>query len=233
MRLNELENYMRDLNAKGFIQTRRKGPTGIGYTLESWLNVPENNLPIPDIGGRVEIKATRSSANSLITLFTFNRGAWNHPQAEVIKKWGYFDHKKKRPALYTTVSASGVNSLGLQLILPENNEIVSIIHVPTGQEIATWDLYHMIGKFMAKFERLLLVHANSRKTMGIEEFHYYSALLLTDPSARTFRKGFTSGKVLIDIRMHLNDNTVRNRGTGFRIRENDLPNLFGRIRKIL
>ncbi len=87
---------------------------------------------------------------------------------------------------------------------------------------------------MAKFERLLLVHAVTRRVNGDEEFHYNAAWMLSEPSSKTFRDGFTTGKALIDIRMHLPlDKAVRNHGTGFRVHEQDLPSLFGRIDDLL
>ncbi len=234
MRLPKLRQMLQELSEVGFVQSERSGPTGIGHTLEEWLGVSENNLPIPDIGGRVEIKATRSTADNLITLFTFNRAAWKHPQADIIRRWGYFDDKRGRPALYSTVSASAPNPQGLQVILPVASDTLSVVHAATGEVLASWDLFHIVGKFMTKFERLLLVHADSRKTGRVEEFHYNAAHLLTEPSAKTFRNSFLSSKVFIDIRMHLPPNrSVRNHGTGFRVHEHDLPNLFGRIDNLL
>ena len=234
MRLPELRQLLQELNEVGFVQSERKGPTGIGYTLEGWLGVSENNLPIPDIGGRVEIKATRSTTNNLITLFTFNKSAWRKTQADIIRHWGYIDGKKGRPALYSTVSAAKPNPQGLQVILPEDSDTISIVHVKEGEILASWDLYHIVGKFVTKFERLLLVHANTRKVGSSEEFHYHAAHLLTEPSAQTFRKSFLSGKAFIDIRMYLRETgSVRNHGTGFRVHEHDLPSLFGRIDDLL
>ena len=233
MRLPELRKLLRELSELGFVQSERKGPTGIGHTLEEWLGVSENNLPIPDIGGRVEIKATRSTTNNLITLFTFNKAAWKHPQAEIIERWGYTD-PKGRPALYSTVSAAAPNAQGLQVVVPPEADSVSVIHAPSGDELASWDLFHMVGKFMAKFERLLLVHANTRQGDAAEEFHFNGASFLSDPSAQTFRKGFDAGNVFIDIRMHLRPGrSVRNHGTAFRVHEHDLPSLFGNTINLL
>ena len=234
MRLPELHQLLQELNEVGFVQSERKGPTGIGHTLEEWLGVSENNLPIPDIGGRVEIKATRSTTNNLITLFTFNKSAWKQPQADIINRWGYFDEGRDRHALYSTVSASEANSQGLQVILPEGADTISVMDAATEEVLASWDLFHIVGKFMTKFERLLLVHADSRKAEGTEEFHYNAASLLTEPSAQTFRRSFLSGKALNDIRMHLRSTgSVRNHGTGFRVHEHDLPSLFGKIDSLL
>jgi hypothetical protein len=80
MTLQEIQRDLKRLKDKGYISSLRKGPTGIGYTLEKELNLKENNIAIPDIGGRVELKATKINASSLITLFTFNKGVWQIPQ---------------------------------------------------------------------------------------------------------------------------------------------------------
>jgi len=93
MRLKEVITKLQEIKNKGFIQSMRRGSTGIGYTFETLFGVQENNIPIPDIGGRVEIKTIRRDYQSLITLFTFNRGVWHIKQKELIQKYGYIDEK--------------------------------------------------------------------------------------------------------------------------------------------
>ena len=225
---------MSAIRNEGFVQTRRKGSTGVGFTLESLLDITENNLPIPDIGGRVEIKATRINSKSMITLFTFNKSVWKFNQKEIISRWGYWDSKKERQALYTTVSVHEPNRQGLQLSLSSDSTSIFLNHVPSKSLLATWDLFHIVGKFLTKLDHVLFVHADTRKIEGLEEFHYIKAELLSEPSSLTFRNGFNSGAVLIDLRMHLNPNgTVRNRGTGFRVRELSLPDLFDKSTAII
>ena len=234
MRLPELKKILQELNEAGYVQSKRKGPTGIGYTLESRLGVNENNLPIPDIGGRTEIKATRNTSRKLITLFTFNRSVWQMKQSDVIRKWGYQDNSKNRLALYSTVSAIRSNTQGLEVVVPEDSETIVVIDSETKEIIASWDLYHIVGKFMTKFERLLLVHADTRTGEKGEEFHFNKAYLLSEPSAKTFRDAFLEGTAFIDIRMHLKPSGVpRNHGTGFRILEHNLTSLFGRVDNLL
>ena len=87
---------------------------------------------------------------------------------------------------------------------------------------------------VTKFERMLFVHADSRRVGGREEFHFNRAEILSEPSAITFKDGFADGIVTIDIRMHLRENgTPRNHGTGFRIQEHNFPSLFGRIDRLV
>ncbi len=233
MQLSEIKARLQELNAEGFVPTLRSGPTGIGHTLETRLGLTENNLPIPDIGGRVEVKATRNSSNNLITLFTFNRAVWRFRPHELIERWGYVD-QRGRESLYTTVSATEVNNLGLQLSVKDDTSHLYLAHVSSDTVLATWDMYYIIGKFVSKFGRMLFVHADSRRINRREEFHFTEAAILSEPGARTFRDCFYDGKVMVDIRMHLRTNgSARNHGTAFRIREHDLPNLFGNAVRIL
>ncbi len=170
----------------------------------------------------------------MITLFTFNKSVWKFNQKEIISRWGYWDSKKERQALYTTVSVHEPNRQGLQLSLSSDSTSIFLNHVPSKSLLATWDLFHIVGKFLTKLDHVLFVHADTRKIEGIEEFHYIKAELLSEPSSSTFRNGFNSGVVMIDLRMHLNPNgTVRNRGTGFRVRELSLPTLFNKSTAII
>ena len=233
MRLSEVRARLQQLDAEGFVPSERSGPTGIGHTLESRLGLAENNLPIPDIGGRVEVKATRTNTNNLITLFTFNRAVWKYRSKELVERWGYVDIRG-RPAIYATVSTQQVNPQGFQLSVSDDGNYLHMAHVPSETMLATWDMYYIVGKFVTKFERMLFVHADSKRVDGKEFFHYNEAEILSEPSSLTFRDGFVNGIVTIDIRMYLRPSgAARNHGTGFRILERNLPRLFGSVDRIV
>ncbi|MCX6601876.1 MAG: MvaI/BcnI family restriction endonuclease, partial [bacterium] len=72
MTLPEFRRRFKELRKKGFVRTVRRGPTGVGHTLEHKLGLLENNVAFPDTGV-AEVKAHRGSSSSLVTLFTFNR----------------------------------------------------------------------------------------------------------------------------------------------------------------
>ncbi len=93
MRLKEVQTKLQEIKNKGFLSSLRQGTTGIGYTFEILFGIKENNIPIPDIGGRVEIKTIRRDSQSLITLFTFNKGVWHIKQKDLIRKYGYINDK--------------------------------------------------------------------------------------------------------------------------------------------
>ena len=72
MKVKEVIHKLQEIKQQGYIPSKWKGATGFGYTFEKVFGINENNIPIPDIGGRVEIKTVRRNSQSLVTLFTFN-----------------------------------------------------------------------------------------------------------------------------------------------------------------
>lgn len=232
MQKNELIKKLHQIRDMGFVKSLRKGSTGVGYTFEQLLGVNENNIPIPDIGGRLEIKATRKDSNSLLTLFTFNRGAWVEKQKEVIERYGYVD-EKGRKALKRTLTLNSEGILGLNI--DEENHSVALFDKEQNKVIATWSLYVIVGKFSTKLDRILYVLAD-RKTdkEGNEYFWYNEAYILSEPKPENFIRAFRNSEIAIDLRIHIKENgKVRNRGTAFRVYEKSLLKLFAKTERIL
>ena len=63
MDITQLKEKLSDINRMGYVVSLRKGPTGVGYTLETLLGVEENNLRTPDLGN-IELKSRRINAGS-------------------------------------------------------------------------------------------------------------------------------------------------------------------------
>jgi len=234
MTLKEIQKRLSALKEKGYVPTKRRGPTGIGHTLEQELNLTETNIAIPDIGGRVELKANRRDASSLITLFTFNRGVWQVPQKEVIENYGYIDNVDRK-ALFNTVYVGKKSSQGLTLVIDKKNNQVKLTHKPTKKTVAVWSIYTIVGKFISKLERVIFVLAQTRyDKKGKEEFYFDEAYLLEQPSPDKFMEAFNKSLIAIDIRMYLKESgTVRNHGTGIRIFEKDIIQLYGKRRELI
>lgn len=233
MTFKEITLRLKALEKKGFIPSIRKGPTGIGHLLESELGIRETNLAIPDIGGRIEIKGTRRNANALITLFTFNRGVWRINQKEVISKYGYIDNLGRK-ALYSTVNSESQNSQGFFIEIDTNRNLIALKNVFEKDIIAEWSTYVITGKFMTKLDRLLLIYAESKIEDETELFWFNEAYILEYPTPEKFLSSFQRNEIFLDIRMHLKPSGgVRNRGTGFRIAEKNLINLYDKKKRVI
>ncbi|MCX6155998.1 MAG: MvaI/BcnI family restriction endonuclease [Candidatus Kapabacteria bacterium] len=223
MTIEEFAKDFKIIKAKGFIQSTRRGPTGIGHTLETQLEIIENNAAFPDIEG-AELKAHRTKGNSLITLFTFNRKAWKMPPLEAVKLHGSLD-KDGRQGLYYTMSLKP-NSAGLFLEVQKTE--ISVRHI-SGSIIATWQLQTLADRFMQKMPALLFVSAFTEERDGIEYFHFYRAQLMKGTSPELLADQFRAENILVDLRLHDKVTRARNHGTGFRTFENKLPLLFQNI----
>jgi len=87
MTITQFKKAFEELKKKGWVESRRRGPTGVGHTLEQLIGLEENNIALPDLG-KVELKAHRAKSSSMITLFTFNRKAWKMKPLDAVRKYG-------------------------------------------------------------------------------------------------------------------------------------------------
>ena len=90
MDLVELTEKLSAIKQVGYVVSLRRGNTGIGYALESLLELKEYNLNSPDLGS-IEIKSQGNGVSNRVTMFTFNRGVWQLKQKCLIEKYGYVD----------------------------------------------------------------------------------------------------------------------------------------------
>jgi hypothetical protein len=223
LNLDEFKVRFKEVREHGFYKSMRRGPTGVGHTLEHCLGLTENNIAVPDLGN-IELKAHRDNVTSLITLFTFNRKAWvMHPLA-AIRAYGTPD-RNGRLGLYFTMSQQP-NSSGLFLTVTD--EAVSVQHT-SGKTLARWFTKDLSVQFQAKMPALILVTARTEIRGDVEYFNYYRARLLTGSSPALIADQIRRGTILIDLRLHDAITHARNHGTGFRAREDSLDQLFTNV----
>jgi hypothetical protein len=223
MTINEFATKFKEIKNLGFIPTLRKGPTGIGYTLETMLGIRENNDAHSDIEG-AELKAHRTKENNPVTLFTFNKKVWKMSPLEAVKKYGSLD-KDGRQGLYYRISLKP-NSAGLFLDVRKTE--ISVRHI-SGEIVATWQLNDLAERFEQKIPALLFVSAFTEERDGVEYFHFSRAQVMKGTSPELLANQFKEENILVDLRLHDKDTMARNHGAGFRTYEDKLPFLFNNI----
>ena len=227
MNLAEFQKKLKSIKEKGFICSKRKGPTGIGYTLESELGIKENNIAVPDLGF-AELKSHRENHTGLITLFTFNKKAWKIKPLSAIDKYGSYDKKNRRGMYYTITQKP--NSAGL--FLSSNDDTIQVQHI-SGEVILQWTIDSLAERFSEKMKNVILVSAKVELREDREYFYYYRARILKgDMDKQGLINAFISGDFVIDLRLHDKITMARNHGTGFRVKENKLIHLFSNISEI-
>lgn len=227
MNRKQFKKAFKKLVEKGYIKSERKGPTGIGHTLEKLTGLTENNLNLPDIDG-YELKGHRNGHNCLISLFTLDSNAWQISQEDALNRFGYIDEKRgNRLSLYHTLKKTPSARSGVYFRVSKKYLLVK--H-SSGVLIARWELERLALQFERKLPALLFVTADSKKPKNRkEEFHYRKAYVLSDPTPRKIGNQIDAGHIEVDLRLHFGEkNSVRNHGTAFRILESNFPEIFSK-----
>lgn len=230
-RAEVLERFLSEfdqIRARGFIRTLRSGDTGIGYTLESLLNIPENNSPRGDYFG-MEVKAYRDSEqtadnNEKMNLF-LKEPEWvdGLTSEDRVKLYGYADGRQ-RPALYQSVTCEQ-GKRGFQLRVSAEKDRLDLCLY--GRPIGRWNRDILQERLTEKHGHTVFVAADCRGTGSGEEFWFRTVTWCQDPSTEKFFGLITSGDIIVELRMHVEARgSVRNHGTAFRIRKSKLPELF-------
>ena len=214
--------------AQGYVDTQRAGATGVGYTLESLLQIRENNSPRGDFMG-MEIKAhrltdQRTSPQKKVNLF-LKEPVWKDDltTAERIRRFGYRG-ASGHPAWYQSVTCR-VNERGWQLHVDHARQRVEL--QCRGRMIGHWPFAVLRQRLHEKLREVVFVGAKARGAGIGEQFHYTSVTWCAEPSLEGFLAVLEQGDVIVELRMHVKaTGGGRNHGTAFRIRPQRLGDLY-------
>lgn len=226
MNLATLKKELWRIKKLGFIPTHRVGDTGIGKTLEDLLNIKENNIPLHDIQGVAELKAYRKNAKSMLTLFTLEPLPKGGDRDRILlDNFGYSKKDNGRlKELHSTLSCKRYNNQMLKLSVAKDK-----IRVQGKNKKLNiyWDIQSVEKKFDDKLPALVYVLTDTKEIRGKEFFHFNEAYLLSDFDFELFKKMVKKDQIVVDFRMYYRPNgSVRNHGTGFRVKIDKLYNCF-------
>ncbi len=233
MTLNQLKKKLNRIESLGFVKTHRKGDTGIGKTLEDLLKIKENNIPLPDIGEIAELKTCRKNATSMLTLFTLEpQPKGGNRNRILLNNFGYSKRENGRSKeLHSSLSCKRYNNQGLKLKVERDKVRV----VGRGERLnICWNMEDLKRKFETKLPALVYALADSKEIKGTEHFHFNEAYFLEGFGFARFKNMVKKDAIVVDFRMYYRPNgSVRNHGTGFRVKTRQLYNCFDKRVKIV
>jgi len=231
--LRKLKDQLEKIKAMGFVKTHRAHDTGIGKTLEDFLDIKENNLCLPDVGD-VELKAKRIDSGSMLTVAT------KSPEPKGInkvlfEKYKYLD-KEGKYNLHSTVCGSRKNPQSFKVFFEKDRLVLK----NKSNILAYWPVSIFDDVLKAKSDKILLAFAETkgeRKTKN-EKFHFTEAYLLLKLNINKFKSAVENDKLKIDIRIGVyrsgkNKGKYHDHGTGFRINKRDFLHLFDNFTQII
>lgn len=231
----------KEVEALGFVKSRRSNNTGIGKTFEDYVGVVENNLEEPDLAG-FEIKSHRTESSNYVTLFTksptFPKGANKYLRDNFGTTYKENTELKK---LHTSMFATKFNSYNGRYSFKLKNDkqekklIIGVYDLDTHRLIddSVGYSYDSIKKVLEKkLKQLFYVSAKRRYDDNrVEEFHFNHAEIYTNPSLEKFLDLIDNGLIMYDIRIGSyrsgkNYGKPHDHGSGFRILEGNIHLLY-------
>ena len=233
MNLKTLKKKLQNIKKQGFVKSHRVGDTGIGKTLEDLLGIKENNIPLHDISDVAELKAYRKDATSMLTLFTLEPLPEGGDRDRLLlDNFGYSKRDNQRSKeLHSTLSCRRYNNQGLKLSVGKDKIRVQ----GKGKRLNIyWDIESLEKKFHDKLPALVYVLADRKIIKNKEHFNFNEAYLLTGFDFESFKKMVKKDEIVVDFRMYYRpDGSVRNHGTGFRVKINKLYHAFKNKKKLI
>lgn len=227
-----IKKRLPEISNMGFIQSLRKGNTGVGYTFETLFGIEENNDSGADLNGKIEFKAQRKARSCRTSSFT-QAPIWHYQLRDIIKKYGKThaedsDRVNWYPSLNSDENPAGLilSVSGGDLLIKDNHQNLVLGEIPI--EILKY-------RFKQKLNKLLLVYAESKKIDKVEYFHYNEAYLCQEPGLDNIQQLILEDKLVVEPRCHLfkSTNKVRDRGVAFRMNGTHLKSLYSDVERIV
>lgn len=224
--LDKLISKLKKIKNLGFVKTTHPHQGGVGNTLETLLEIKENNLRTPDLG-EIELKAKRLTSNSMLTLSS------KAPLPRGVNRKLFEEYKLLREdgiyKLYTTINGSKANVRGFKVKI----DGVNLVLVNPKNIEAYWLLEKLDDVLKKASQKIVLVLAETKGKFAkpSEQFHYIEAYLLSGLNLGKLQQALNDGKLKVDIRIGA-DKTGKaagkhhDHGTGFRISKADYLSLF-------
>ena len=237
----ELNNKFLEINRMGWIRSRRKGFTGIGYTFESLLGKNEDSLSLPDFKG-IEIKTHRKNSFSYISLFNYNPiGDSSYELLRLFNNYSYLHPKDKNIRfLCANVFCNYVKDVGMNykfsLKVDElEKKVFLLVYDRCGNLIeknSYWSFETLKEKLFTKMRFLAYVEANCKVWNGCEYFKYDKITFYTLKDFDSFINLIKIGKIRVSFFISgaaCGTDCINTHGASFSIKTENLNLLFDPI----
>ncbi len=252
-----LIHELKHIRKRGWIPNARPGNSGgIGNTLEDLLEIPENNLPIPN-ANEWELKTQRLGSNALVTLFHMEPSpralkfvpnillpvyGWSHANAGNA-------YPQNERSFRQTINAQTYSDRGFTIKIDEQKQHIYLHFDPgkvdarhsqwlqnvlqRGGQIALdpapyWGFQDLEHKAGAKLHNCFFVQAQSKRKGKTVYFKYEKISILEGFDIKGLLNGLREGFVYVDF----DARTGHNHGTKFRVRASRIPALYAKVTEI-
>ena len=236
--LELLKQKLSGIKEKGWIESVSPyvdNPKDVGDSLEAALGIKVNNLNTPDFMGKIELKAKRSQAKTLDTLFG-KVPDWeisNYKSVlSIVQRFGYISDNYPMKRLYNDIKSTP-NTQGLY-IMPDDKTgklFQKFSKDNIEEDVCAWWYSTIRDSLNLKHPTTLWVKADRKIIDGKFYFNFKEFELSTRPNFSEFIRLIFLDKIIYDwkAKIKLNGTSIRNHGPGFRIKSKDKKQLFNSL----
>lgn len=225
--IDVLIGKLRRLRSRDYLPVHGKGAGRYGLSLEHYLSIPQNSSKEADFMG-VELKT--KYGKTLHTLFSRvpSRYLACKDKHQLLKKFGYYDEKRGRQALYTSFN-NGPDSLGFYLAPKKNRIVVNKKKV----EILEYDDSVLEDALLSKHNETVYISVSTgRLKSGKVGCRFDKLLYCKTPSLQRFMHMADDGNVYLDFTLSEKEGSVKDHGFLWRVPQDAIENLYQKTQLI-
>ena len=248
----QLIEQLKRIRKMGWVPNVRPGNAGgVGNTVEDFLGIEENNLPIPN-AAEWELKCQRAAGQALTTLFHMEPSprAIRFVPRVLLQNYGWpHQHIPGEMSFRQTITPGSFTDRGFTAHIDYSREKVLVSfdssridkrHTRWKRSVERraglgeldpqpyWGLQDLVHKAGTKLLNCFYLVAETTRIEGIEHFKYSSIMVLERFSGERFIEQIDKSNILIDF----DARTGHNHGTKFRMRPRTLKDLYASIVEI-
>ncbi len=229
----DLLDRLRGISRLGYVQSIRRGDTGIGMTLEKFLGIRPNADRTPDFHG-IEIKAARRRPRIVNRVSLFSQVPnWDISElgsgVAILREYGY--KRDGRRQLYCTVSAAKPNSQGLFFLVVDEEDMLRnrAVWGDRFSEVVCWRLEALRERLKEKHHETMWIKAEVKiNDAGDESFHYTAAVHTRQPIVDHLEALLRDSTITMDYTLseRASGTSARDHGYLFKIHPSRITALF-------
>ena len=222
-----LVDKLRRLRSRDYLPIHGKGTGRYGLSLEYYLSIPQNSSKDADFMG-IELKTKKGK--SLQTLFSRvpSRYLACKDKNQLVEKFGYFDEKRNRQALYTSFN-NAQDSLGFNLIANKDKIIVNKKEV----EILEYDNSVLENALLSKHNETAYISVSSQRLKNGNAGCRFDQLLYCEkPSLLNFLHMAIDGNMYLDFTLSKTNDRVKDHGFLWRVPQDAIGDLYQKTQLI-
>lgn len=241
--IDDLKRKFERIKNMDWVESKRKGPTGIGFTFETLLGRNENNLPYYDFED-IEIKVHRKNSSSPIHLFNATPdGDELFPIKKIISKIGYPDRINPNYRVFNvTISGKNFTNLGyykrLKLKVNYFKKKVDLRVINNMNEKynlnISWSYDLLKEKINYKIKQIAIINADVKVINNKEFFKYENITFYRIKGFNHLIKLIDDGVINVTFKIGVfrdgsRKGQIHDRGTDFSIKQENLELLYDLI----